>query len=284
MPATKKATMYGLRVQIPGRPPVTMALNQAKYHVSADAIFRRRLWPRPSRKPRLELTGRGMDDREDFLHWFTVEPPARQSWMEISIVETTVADPPRRRRLRSSHSRWKERYQRDLVKLSRRLRTMKSPPPPPTIPPPPSRAEYGLVVSIDGRVIGSAGVAGHGTVSITVLLKRRARRLLLVLNAHGGEHLGIETWRWRCWPWADHRELDVGQRIRIEMGPPDRLDLGEIREVRSYLARTKQEIRERLASVRRALRNADAQFREAAIREEKRPPPRSYPRAPIRAG
>src|SRR4051812_2735159 len=85
--------MYGLRVQVSGRSPVTMALNLESYQVSACAFAR---WRRRGKKPTFEFVGSGMDDRTDFLKWFSVEPSSGGAWMEITPVAIKTADPPRR--------------------------------------------------------------------------------------------------------------------------------------------------------------------------------------------
>jgi hypothetical protein len=274
--------MYGLRVQVSGRPPVTMALNLKSYQVSACAFAR---WRRRGKKPTFEFVGSGMDDRTDFLKWFSVEPSA--GWMEITPVEITTADPPRRhvRRIAS-----RLRLQRSLVRtrraiadITRRLQRPEWQPTLSPIPRPPQRADFGFVVTLDDRVIGSAGIGGRGGLSIDVFLKRSGRRLALRLHVHGGEYFGPLTYRWRRWAWGEEREIDVGQRVRIKIGRPGQLDLGEVREVRRYLPTTRREARERLADLRRELENHARSQRETKKYQQSRPPPRAYPRMPIRA-
>jgi hypothetical protein len=247
--------MYGLRVQVSGRPPVTMALNLESYQVSASAFAR---WRRQGTKPTFEFVGSGTDDRTDFLKWFSFEPSGTGAWMEITPVETTTADPPRRsRRWMASRLRLQRsqaRARRQIAEITRRLRRPEWQPTLLPIPPPPARADFGFVVTLDHRVIGSAGIGGRGSLSIDVFLKRRRRRLLLTLHVHSGEYFGPVTHRWRRWPWADWRDIDVGQRVRIEVGRPGQLDLGEVREVRRYLPTTRQEARVQLADLRRRSR------------------------------
>jgi hypothetical protein len=276
--------MYGLRVQLSGRSPVTMALNLESYQISACASAR---WRGRGAKPRFEFAGSGLDDRTDLLKWFSVEPPGVGAWMEITPVETTTADPPRRNarriisRLRLQRSL--ARMRREITDLTRRLERPDWRPKVSPVPPPPERADFGLVVKLDDRVIGSAGIGRRGVLSVDVVLKRSPGRLLLMVHVHGGENLGGVTYRWRRWAWGDQRELDVGQRIRIEVAPREQLDLGDIREVRRHLPTTRKEVRARLADLRRDLK---ARVRSGGWSKEydhSRPPPRRYPRAPIRA-
>ena len=106
------------------------------------------------------------------------------------------------------------------------------------------------------------------------------------LGVNGGEHLTRYVRRWRDWVWGRLRELDVGQRVRIEIGEPEGLDLGAIWEVYSPLHTPKARLREQLADLRRKIK-ADpysARAHELTVRDRKRPPPRTYPRAPIRSG
>ena len=277
------AKMYGLRVQVAGRAPVTMALNHESYQVSVFAFAK---WRRRGRKARFEFIGSGMDDRDDFLKWFSVEPPGVGAWMEITPVETTTADPPRRMRRRTATrlrlQRASARTRREIVEITRGLRRPDWQPTVVPIPAPPARADFGFVVKLDDRLIGSAGIGGRGGLSVTVLLKRRRRRLALALHVHGGEFFGHSTHRWRRWPWGDQREIDIGQRVRIEVGRPERLDQGDVREVRRYLPTTRQEARQYLAGLRSQVKNHARTQRQLDEYRRSRPPPRAYPRAPIR--
>jgi hypothetical protein len=260
-----------------------MALNLESYQASACASAR---WRRKGKKPTFDFIGSGMDDRTDFLRWFTVESLGVGAWMEITPVETTTADPPRRapRRIvsRLRLQRSLARTRREIAHLTRRLERPEWRPTVSPLPPPPERADFGLVVKLDDRVIGSAGIGGHGVLSIDVILKRRPGRLLLMLHAHGGEDLGDVTYRWRRWAWGEQREVDIGQRIRIEVVPPEQLDLGAVREVRRYLPTTRKEVRARLADLRRELKTRARARRESKEYDRTRPPSRTYPRAPIR--
>ena len=173
--------MFGLRVRMPGRAPVTMALDQSDYHVGAEATWRRTRHRRLARKPRLSFSGTGLDDQSDLLRWFSFEPSASGAWMEITVVETAIADPPRRQpRLKvdwdAAHQRRLKADCREIASLTRVLRRPDLRRPPAPVPPPPLWAEYGFVVSLDDQVIGSAGVAGHGEVSVQLVVKRKGRR------------------------------------------------------------------------------------------------------------
>jgi len=271
-------------VKVPGRPPVTMALNHASYQVSADASAR---WRLRGKTPTFKFIGGGMDDRMDYLKWFEVQPAGAGAWMEITVVETSTADPPRRQRRRMGtrlrRQRALARTRRQIADLTRRLQRPDWQPTVLPVPPPPARADFGFVVTLDGRVVGSAGLGGRGGLSVSVFLIRRGRRLIVRLHVHGGESFGPVTHRWRRWAWGDLREIDVGQRVRIEVGRrPERLDQGEIREVRHYLPTTRQEARAWLADQRREVKNHGRTRRQIDEHERSRPPPRAYPRAPIR--
>jgi len=261
-----------------------MALNIERYHVSAGAYAR---WRRRGKKPTFEFVGTGMDDRDDLLRWFSFKRAPAESWMEIAPVEITTADPPRRYRSgMPSHQRLQQslaRTRREIAAITRRLRQPEWHPTPVAVPPPPARADFGFAVTLDDRVIGSAGIGGRGVVSVDVFLKRRRRRLLVMLHVHGGESFGPVAHRWRRWSWGDSREIDVGQRVRIEVGRPELLDLGEIREVRRYLPTTREEAREHLAGLRSRVKDHARWRREVKEHHQSRPPPRTYPRAPIRA-
>jgi hypothetical protein len=221
-----------------------MALNLESYQTTASVTAR---WRRRGRKPTFEFVGSGMDDRTDFLRWFSVEPSGVGAWMEITPVETTTADPPRRHarriisRLRLQRSL--ARTRREIADLTRRLKRPDWKPTVSPVPPAPERADFGLIVKLDDSVIGSAGIGGRGVLSVDVILKRSPGRLLLMLHVHGGESLGDVSYRWRRWAWGDRREIEVGQRIRIEVVPPEQLDLGDIREVQRYLPTTRKEVR-----------------------------------------
>ena len=166
-----RCRMYGLRVQLPERSPVTMALNFESYQTMASAAAH---WHRRGRKPTFQFIGSGLDDRTDFLHWFSVEPSAAGSWMEITPVETSTADPPRRqvRRIvsRLHHQRNLARIRREIADLTRRLEQPGWRPTVPAIPPPPERADFGVVVKLNDRAIGSAGIGGRGVLSIDVVM------------------------------------------------------------------------------------------------------------------
>jgi hypothetical protein len=278
--------MYGLRVQLPGRPPVTMALDQQKYQVS---VYARWHWRLHGKQARSEFSGTGMDDRDDLLRWFRLIPATGQEWVEITVVDTTTADPPRRARRRQLdwHALMRRRRQMDRrqwAQLSRLVQQPESHPPP--LPPPPVRAEGGFVVEVDGQFHGSAGIGGRGWVGVSVLVARKGRRLAVNLGVHGGEKLARDTYRWRNWPWGRLEELDVGDRVRIELGTPDRLDLGEIASIDRLQLRhwTKEMMREELADLTRKLQNGRFYTRMARERialDRSRPRPRSYPRKPI---
>jgi hypothetical protein len=232
--------------------------------------------------------GSGLDDQDDHLMWSSSEPSAVRAWMAITIVETAAGDPPRR--LPRSRGDWDARFRRmraenrgEIADLARRLRQPNWHPAPPQIPPLPSRADYGFVVTVDDRLIGSAGVAGHGTLSVDVVLKRRGAKISASLHVHGGENLDGLTWRWRRWRWGDQRKLDVGQRVRIEVGEPYHLSLGDVRELTCYRPTTRQEARARLVDLRRAIKRYASQARAMKAYHRTRPAPRSYPRTPIRA-
>ena len=216
----KATTMYGLRVQVPGRPPVTMALNLESYQVSASANAR---WRRRGRKPTFEFVGTGMDNRYNSLKWFSVEPSGAGAWMEMVPVEISTADPPRRQRRRTASrlrlQRSLARTRREIADMARRLGRSEWQPTVSPTPPQPTRADFGFVVTLDDRVIGSAGIGGRGGLSVDVFLKRHQRRLLLMLNVHGGEYFGAASNRWRRWPWGDARSTSASVSASKSAGP-----------------------------------------------------------------
>src|SRR5687767_6388553 len=86
--------MLGLRVQVRGCAPIVAALTQKKpYLVSAGAS-----WRRKSRRSiaRSSIHGTGMDDRDDHLRWLSVQNPPRGSWIDIAVVDASIATAPRR--------------------------------------------------------------------------------------------------------------------------------------------------------------------------------------------
>lgn len=276
--------MIGLRVEIPGRAPVTMALNLSDYLVSASAHWR---WRAIERTPRLKFSGTGLDDRDDHLVWFVAEPAAPSSSMVITPVDTATADPPRRRpRPRVDWDARFRRHRRDDIRaIARFTRLLRQPErPPPALPDLPDRADGGFVVSIDGRAAGSAGIGGRGTVNVTVFAKQKGPRVAINLCATGGEFLGEMTYRWRRWSWGNV-QLDFGQRVCIEVGRPEQLDLGYVSGIDQLSYRTKAQMREELADLRKEVKS-DGHAKEARdmkAYDRNRPPPRTYPRSPIRA-
>jgi hypothetical protein len=263
-----------------------MALNQSRYQVAADAEWR---WRPDATKPLLQFAGRGSDDRDDLLAWFLVKPAPRGAWIQITPVETATADPPRRRpRLKVNWNTQLRRRRREDVRaiadLTRRLRQPERPPP--ALPPLPVRADRGFVVTIDDQLVGSAGVTGHGPLTVSVFLVRKGRRVALSLTVNGGERIDDMTWRFRHWRWGRLQPLEIGQRVRIAVGRPERLDLGTVGRIHQFSHKTKAEMREELAELRRKVK-ADrytTRGRERAAEDAKRPPPRTYPRTPIRDG
>jgi hypothetical protein len=66
------AKLFGLRVRIAGRAPISMALDQAHYLVSAGASWRRL---KTERRASATFDGTGLDDRLDHLTWFAAAAP-----------------------------------------------------------------------------------------------------------------------------------------------------------------------------------------------------------------
>ena len=277
--------MLGLRTQVSGRAPVMMALNQEHYVVTAGASWRREA---NTKSAGLTLHGTGIDDREDHLEWFVVADAIRGSWIEITVVDIAIADSPRRKPRRRVD--WPAHFRAERMKDRRRIaelfarlkqtkhgRAWVSRPELAS----PRDPAVGFLVTLNGRPVGRVGVGDPGALSVDIVLRQRPGGAIARLNVHGGENLG-GAWRWRSWEW-EGRQLQVSDQLRIEVVEPDQLDLGRIREVKSYEPQTEEQIRDALKILRRSVRTRhSAKAARMKALDEDRPAPRRYPRTPIR--
>jgi hypothetical protein len=277
--------MLGLRARVSGGRAFTMALDQEHYLVSADASWR---WRRGARAASVQFNGAGNDDREDSLRWFEVGPRSRRAAMDVEVVETGRADSPRRNpRPKVDYEalalKRRPEQERELASLSAQLeegRLLPTPAAPPT-----PRPDVGFRITVDGQTLGTIGMGGHGSLTVTVYVGRQpGERIGPVLAVHGGEHLGEDTFRWREW-FGRPTPLGVGQHVRIELVDPRTADLGRVREFVTYRPKTLEEVRARLAELKGEMRPewwAKKAARQAKY-QRSRPPARSYPRGTLLA-
>jgi hypothetical protein len=273
--------MLGLRVHVRGRPPLTLALPQDHYLVTAGASWDRRS---PRKQAASCFHGTGMDDRADHLKWFWVKNPPRRLWMDVVVVDEAVAAAPRRHPRRAID--WKDFFRKlrakDLKRtreLEARMRQARSG----TFYREPVWAAHppalGFRVTLNRRELGRFAVSDPGALSINVYVKHRSDAHDAYLVIHGGDHVGPNSWRWRKWP-RDTRRLRVGDRVRIEVVAPirlsssrvGRLDTTEVTDI-AGITRELKELHKRLQS--------DSYRKEVAnmLRyERERPPPRRYSR------
>lgn len=191
-------------------------------------------WRRTSPRKHVEsyFHGTGVDDRADHLRWLWIRDPARRLWMDIAVVDDSVAAVPRRQPRRPSD--WKEFFgkvrARDLKRtreLEARLRQARSgisyrEPRWATHPP-----ALGFRVTLNRRELGRIGVSDPGSLSIDVVVRQRPDKHSAYLMIHGGDRVGQRSWRWRKWP-CDTRGLHVGDRVRIEVVTPVRLSSSRV--------------------------------------------------------
>lgn len=277
--------MLGLRVHVRGCSPLTLALPQKRYVVSAGAFWRR---GRPRDHAESYFHGTGIDDRMDHLKWLWIQDPARKLWMDIEVVDASVAAAPRRQPRRAIN--WKRFFTELRARDRKRMRMLEarlrralsgilyresewtSQPP-----------ALGYRVALNGRALGRVGVQDPGTVSVTVVVKQHRGRQSAYLSIHGGDRVGQSSWRWRTWPF-DNRGLKVGDRVRIEVVAPVRLSCGRVQKLETTevadpadIAREVKELRKRVESTYYR-KEAD----DVIQTERTRPPTRHYPRGSIR--
>ena len=84
-----------------------MALPQDDYVVVAGASWRR---SSPRTPAESLFHGTGLDDRYDHLKWLWIRDPARRLWMDIEVVDASVAAKPRRLPRRAID--WKEFFEK----------------------------------------------------------------------------------------------------------------------------------------------------------------------------
>ena len=277
--------MLGVRVHVRGRSPLTLALPQEDYVVVAGAS-----WGRSSPKRHAEsyFHGTGIDDRYDHLRWFWLRNPAPRMWMDIAVVDASVADAPRRTARRAIH--WKAFFEkvraRELqrrTQLEARLRQARSgisyresiwathPP------------ALGFRVTLNDRELGRIGVSDPGSLSIDIVVRRHPDKHSAYLSIHGGDRVGQRSWRWRKWP-GDNRRLQVGDRVRIEVVAPVRLSSGRLKGLKTTevtdvagITRELKELHKRLKSDYYSKETADM-----LRAERERLAARRYPRGLIR--
>jgi hypothetical protein len=277
--------MLSLRVRVRGRHPLTLALPQEDYVIAAGASWRR---ASPRKSAESYFHGTGLDDRFDHLRWLWIRDPVRRLWIDIEVVDASVAVPPRRQPRRAIH--WKEFFEKlrakDLKRakeLDVRLREARSGiyyQEPRWAAHPPA---LGFRVTLNRRELNRLGVSDPGALSIDVVLRHRFNKQSAHLSVNGGDRVGQSSWRPRTWP-CDGRRLTIGDRLRIEVVAPVRLSRGrgqgiettEVSDVAS-ITRELKELNKRLTSGYYRRSTADM------LRvERERPPARRYPRHLIR--
>lgn len=221
----------------------------------------------------------GIDDRNDHLDWLIAPAADRRSWIDITVVDTNTADSPQRRRRRKTDWRAhfaavRKRDRRRTAELSVRLRQVRSGIETAPRMLPVGRPTLAFLVTLNGRRLGRVGVGDPGTLSVTVFARRHLGRENVRLVVHAGESLGRSSWRWLHWKW-NYRRLKVGDRVRIQIVAPRRLDIPHGREVKNYEPTRAGEIR---AALRR-LGNYRYGWEAAQMLkyERRRPSPRRYP-------
>lgn len=271
--------MFGLKVRVQGQPPMLLALPQEQCLVSAGAHVGGRRGAR--RAP--SLSGTGIDDREDHLSWFSMDPAPLGSALDITVIDTTTGTAPRRKPRRAID--WQHffaemaaRERKREVVLAQRLKHLLAGG---TYTEPSWRcepAQAGVRVSLNGKVLLRVAVRQPGSLSATVFAKLRDGRKSAALHVQGGTQLAPMTWHRYDWPQATTR-LKLGDRVNIQIIPPHRLDRNELKEV-THDATTLGAVSTELAKIQRRL-SSDYYARELAqmLALPPAPPPRCYPRS-----
>lgn len=266
--------MFGLRVRMSGRPAFTASLEQD----SAMIVARVHAGKSP------EWHVGGIDDRGDHLVWARVARPRLHDFMEITVLASVAGRPPRRAPRSAVDQRASQRsFERYLRSRPKELRALlrSAPTRLPQLRLPPCK--YALEVSLNGRRLARCGVGEQGTLTADVCANWRPGEHHLSLHVDATEHapyfVGLQWARTR-------RVLQVGDRVRITFIPPLQLDAPRARPRSVYDAPiTRVEIRRKLRDLERS-RVRHEQRKEANLAlfreyDERRPPPRRYPRVTI---
>ena len=271
--------MLGLRVRLRGRSPLTLALPQEDYVIATGASWRR---TSPRKVAESYFYGTGVDDRFDHLRWLWIRDPVRRLWMNIEVVDASVAAAPRRQPRRAI--KWKEFFgkmrardrqrARELEARLRQARSANSYREPRWTTHPPA---LGFRVTLNGRELGRIGVCDPGSLSVDVVVRQRPDKHTAYLMIYGGDHVGPRSWRWREWPY-DTR-LEIGDRVRIEVVAPVRLSSGRVQKLKTTEATDVAGITRELKELHKRLKSNyyRKQTADMVQAERDRLPARRYP-------
>jgi hypothetical protein len=272
--------MLGLRVEASGRAPVVMALDQDHWGVTAEAAWRKYL---PRERARTVLRATGVDDRDDLLTWFAIGNARPGAWLDVTVVDTPVADVPRRkpRRKRNWRALLRARVKdqlRDIAELAAQLRALRAGKQRPQHVPSGQTSSVGFGVTVNGRSLGRLGIGELGSLSVAVSAGRGPGGEYAFTNVHGGDRIGRDR-HWRRWGWQ-RLDLRVGDRVRIAVVAPLELDVGEIYKYEPWPPAIADQVRWHLNDLRRSVtpRGQRARLARMLAFDRERPPPRRYGR------
>jgi hypothetical protein len=134
-------------------------------------------------------------------------------------------------------------------------------------------------VTLNNDDLGRVGVSDPGSLSIDVAVRRRPQKHAVYLRVHGGDHVGTSCWRWRKWPW-DHRPLEIGDRVRIEVVAPVRFSPGRAEGLETSEVAEVADISRKLTELRKRLKSGYYRKETAAMlqADRQRLPARRYSR------
>lgn len=272
--------MLGLRVEASGRAPVVMALDQDDWGLTVEARWRK---ASPREQARTVLNAFGVDDRADLLTWFEIDDARPGAWLDVTVVDTPVADAPRRkpRRKRNWRALLRERVKnelREIAELSAQLRALRAGERRPRYRPSGRTSSVGFAVTVNGRLLGRVGIGELGSFSVGVSVGRGPNGDYAFTNVHGGDKIGRDR-HWRGWGWR-LLNLQVGDRVHIAVVEPLGLDLGKIYQHDLWPPAKADKVRWHLQDLRRSVtpRGQRARLERRLAFDRARLPPRRYGR------
>ena len=273
--------MFGLKVESRAASALFLALPQDQYLVSAGAHLGR--W-RHERGPAWFFQASGVDENDDHLRWLSSARPRLRSVLEVTVVDSEVATPPRRlpRQPIDWHvffARQMREEQTRLLFLEDRLRRLLAGSQVLESPWVNKPAAVAVRVSLNKRVLGRIAVEQPGGLSATVYAKRRGRRTSAALSIHGGAQFGTRSWRWYDWS-SLSQPLRLGDQVRLEFVEPRNL-MSNIVQSTEHDASTRQAIAAEIADIQQRLRSDHYATEEALMRTctQTRPRPHRYSRS-----